>query len=258
MIRRRPSAGRWLFPALIALAIVPPWLGRVAVGALAAGAATALAFAVGRRVRARGARRRAIRGEAEGILLGADGRGQPVMLTEEQLSAHGLIVGASGAGKSTTALACAASGLQMVADDQVGVEADGGGYLAHMLYGTGRVFTATFEANPFLANDGTAEELRDGKVMVSPPPERLARSATVRGIVVLQTGAERSAIATATPGETLLACAPYSLVGVVGGAGYGMRRLTEMVRTVPLRRIEVKGGPEEAAELVSQVLDEVR
>ena len=60
---------------------------------------------MGRRLLARRARQRAIRGEADGILLGADGRGQPVMLTEEQLSAHGLIVGASGAGKSTTMLA---------------------------------------------------------------------------------------------------------------------------------------------------------
>ena len=105
MIRRRPSAGRWLFPALIALAIAPAWLGWATIGALAAGVGTAVGVAVGRRLLARRARQRAIRGEADGILLGADGRGQPVMLTEEQLSAHGLIVGASGAGKSTTMLA---------------------------------------------------------------------------------------------------------------------------------------------------------
>ncbi len=104
-MRRRTSTGRWLFPGLIALAVLPTWLGWAAIGAAAAGAATALGVAVGRRVLARRARHRAIRGEAEGILLGADGRGRPVMLTEEQLSAHGLIVGASGAGKSTTMLA---------------------------------------------------------------------------------------------------------------------------------------------------------
>jgi conjugal transfer pilus assembly protein TraD len=105
VIRRRASADRWLLPGLIALAITPAWLGWAAIGAVAAGAATALGVAAGRRMLARRARQRAIRGEAEGILLGADGRGQPVMLTEEQLSAHGLIVGASGAGKSTTMLA---------------------------------------------------------------------------------------------------------------------------------------------------------
>lgn len=165
-----------------------------------------------------------------------------------------LIVGPSGAGKSTTALACAAAGLRMVGDDQVGVEVTGGGYRAHMLYGTGRVFTATFDQNPFLANGGSAEELRDGKVMVSPPPERLARSARVRGIVVLRTGAAANAITEVSPGEALLACAPYSLVGVVGGARYGMERIAAMVRRLPLRRIEVAGGPREAAELVSATL----
>lgn len=168
-----------------------------------------------------------------------------------------LIVGPSGAGKSTTALACAAHGLQMVGDDQVGVEADGDGYRANMLYGTGRVFAEAFERNPFLLNGGSAEELRDGKVMVSPAPERLARNARVRGIVIQRTGAKQSAVAEATPGEALLACAPYSLVAVVGGAAYGMTRIAGMVRRLPLRRVEVAGGPEEAAELVASVIDEV-
>jgi hypothetical protein len=146
----------------------------------------------------------------------------------------------------------------MVGDDQVGVEADEGGYRAHMLYGTGRVFIETFERTPFLANGGSTEELRDGKVMVSPPRERLATTARVRGIAVLRTGATRSAVAAATPGEALLACAPYSLVGVIGGARYGMERIAGMVRRLPLWRVEVAGGPEDAAELVGQVIDETR
>ncbi len=109
MIRRRPPAGRWLFPGLIALALAPAWLGSALIATAAAVASAAVVVALGRRLLprllARRARHRAIRGEADGILLGADGRGRPVMLTEEQLSAHGLIVGASGAGKSTTMLA---------------------------------------------------------------------------------------------------------------------------------------------------------
>jgi conjugal transfer pilus assembly protein TraD len=38
------------------------------------------------------------------VALGADPQGRPVTLTEDQLSAHALIVGASGSGKSTTLL----------------------------------------------------------------------------------------------------------------------------------------------------------
>ncbi len=53
--------------------------------------------------RARGARRtRLAAGPA--VTLGIDERGREVLLTDHQLAAHGLIVGASGAGKSTTML----------------------------------------------------------------------------------------------------------------------------------------------------------
>ena len=45
------------------------------------------------------------RASAEEIPLGVDARGAAVMLSDGQLSAHGLILGASGAGKSTTLLA---------------------------------------------------------------------------------------------------------------------------------------------------------
>jgi conjugal transfer pilus assembly protein TraD len=41
---------------------------------------------------------------ADQVVLGADPQGRPVTLSEDQLSAHALIVGASGAGKSTTLL----------------------------------------------------------------------------------------------------------------------------------------------------------
>ena len=126
-----------------------------------------------------------------------------------------------------------------------------------MLYGTGRLDEGTIERNPFLANGASPAGLPDGKLLISPPPDRLATSARVRGIVVLKRGAERNAVTEATPGEALLACAPYSLVAVVGGAAYGMARIAEMVRRLPLRRVEVAGGPEEAAELVASVIDEV-
>jgi hypothetical protein len=51
-----------------------------------------------------GGRPRASQRREDGVVLGVDGRGREVLLTDHQLSAHGLIVGASGAGKSTTLL----------------------------------------------------------------------------------------------------------------------------------------------------------
>jgi conjugal transfer pilus assembly protein TraD len=91
------QTGRRLLAAalLASLAIVPaPW-GVVALAAAVAGRA---AVAVARRARRPGRRPP----EPETVLLGADPSGRRVALTDRQLEAHALIVGASGAGKTTT------------------------------------------------------------------------------------------------------------------------------------------------------------
>jgi type IV secretory pathway TraG/TraD family ATPase VirD4 len=75
-----------------------------AVGTLIAGGIGAAAVAVSRDLRTRRAARSVSRGEDGAVPLGVDQDGHPVLLSDQQLSAHGLIVGASGAGKSTTLL----------------------------------------------------------------------------------------------------------------------------------------------------------
>ena len=93
--RRTPY---WTLPAFILLILMPaPWATALL--------ATAAAVAAGRGIRARAlVRRTEARAASEAIVLGADRRGSTVYLTDRELSAHGLIVGASGAGKSTTLL----------------------------------------------------------------------------------------------------------------------------------------------------------
>jgi conjugal transfer pilus assembly protein TraD len=94
--RRRPY---WLVAAFVALMVAPQGLAFAAL--IAATVATAL-IRGGRAV----ARRRAAAGRpaAGSIRLGADRSGREVSLSDRQLSAHGLILGASGSGKSTTML----------------------------------------------------------------------------------------------------------------------------------------------------------
>ncbi len=104
-------ARRYLSLALWVAVLMAPSLP-VAVALLAGGAAVMLGPALWRasvrrpagRDTARVRGRRGERGEVEAPVLGVDPAGRPVRLSEVQLAAHGLIVGASGAGKSTTML----------------------------------------------------------------------------------------------------------------------------------------------------------
>jgi hypothetical protein len=97
--RRRQSV------ALIGLAVLllspPLWAAIGAVG-LALGIAFASAL---REARASGAGRGAEPAPSGAMLLGTDRHGDRVLLSDRQLSAHALILGASGAGKTTTLLA---------------------------------------------------------------------------------------------------------------------------------------------------------
>ncbi len=85
----------WLLLVLAAILVAPP---AIAAGALiAATAGVMLRAIVARRAPGHVAPDGAVR-------LGSDARGRELALSDEHLSAHGLILGASGAGKSTTLL----------------------------------------------------------------------------------------------------------------------------------------------------------
>ena len=86
-------------PVFAALMLSPPaW---VTVALLAGSVVAAVGLSARRIARARAAHATAA---GDGVALGVDAGGRQVVLSDQQLSAHGLILGASGAGKSTTLL----------------------------------------------------------------------------------------------------------------------------------------------------------
>lgn len=96
---RRGRGLLWPALALAALVVLPPTV------VLAIGASALLARVIWRdvrHVRARDARIDALAARAGAIPLGHDPRGRPVAVPPEALAAHGLIVGATGSGKTTT------------------------------------------------------------------------------------------------------------------------------------------------------------
>ncbi len=93
----------WLLPAFVLLLSLPAHAG-------GPGLATAAVLALGaravRRHRSARAHRESVRAAlaSGGVALGLDPAGRVAVLEERELGAHGLILGASGAGKSTTLL----------------------------------------------------------------------------------------------------------------------------------------------------------
>ena len=101
--RRSSTARRYGSLALYIAVLAAPSVW-VAAGLLTAGLALLLAPALLRSLVARAGARAAGREGERSVVLGSDPRGRPVALSDRQLAAHALIVGASGAGKSTTLL----------------------------------------------------------------------------------------------------------------------------------------------------------
>ncbi len=159
-LERRPL---WLVLILLGMLV---WQSAAATAALVAVGIAGLVLqasleAAGRR---RGANAPA---PANGVVLGIDSGGERVVLSDAQLSAHGLILGAAGAGKSTTLLAILTDrvrrGGSVVAIDMKG-SPEFARELEHAATTAGRPFRCWTLEGPHRWNPlehGNATELKD-------------------------------------------------------------------------------------------------
>ena len=186
---------RWrpylMLAAFAALMIAPGALAPVCMIAILAGTA---AFRLGRLVSAR--RGRSASAAAGATVLGTDGRGRSVTLTDDQLSSHALILGASGAGKSTTLLRDLTDhirrGRPVVAIDLKGSPAFAR-ELAEAANSAGRPFRLWTPDGPGHWNPlqhGNATELKDKLIaterFTEPHYQRAAERYVQRALQVLQ------------------------------------------------------------------------
>jgi hypothetical protein len=214
-----------LIVAFLALLMVPqPWTVGLLIAATAWSAARWSATARGER---------AGRRDAEApvrTLLGIDERGRPVAVEDRELGAHGLILGASGSGKSTTLLTILAQhvahGRSVVAIDLKGSPAFAG-RLRAAADAAGRRFVlwtldGTSHWNP-LAH-GNATELKDKLIATERFTEPHYQRAAERYV---QNG-QRFAPGGASARPLVQPARPRRPGSQCGGAGRGRRRLEGM------------------------------
>jgi hypothetical protein len=129
-----------------------------------------------------------------------------------------LIVGDSGSGKSTAALACAAAGFGFLGDDQVAVSGGEARVVVHSLFASARVDTTVVRLERSVPHTVHPAPNEAGKalVLLSDPATTVLRSAALAAIIVASVApAAESALERAGAKDALRAMIPSTLLGVV-------------------------------------------
>jgi hypothetical protein len=172
--------------------------------------------------------------------------------------AGALLTGPGGAGKSTTALACAGGGLRCLADDMCLV-ADGSPPRAHQLHGLAKADPTALAMLPALASLPVVGTTTDGKRMISlselPSYRAAPDGVELRAIVVPRVAAADGPGERLRPLEALLACAPTSMLELSGGQGDELALLGSLLRQIPCYRLPVGPDPARNAARVRELIE---
>jgi hypothetical protein len=153
-----------------------------------------------------------------------------------------LLAGSSGAGKSTTALACLASGLAFLSDDCAMLRIEAGAPTAYGLYRTAKVDATSLGARLHTLSTLDTSLVHDrGKSILALPrqdPRLLLRSDICA--VITQTVARdgKTRMRSETPARALQALAPSTLLQTPGVGQRTLDILATLVASVPCYALE--------------------
>jgi hypothetical protein len=195
------------------------------------------------------------------LQLWLSGEGAEIVHTAAVGRADGclLAVGNSGAGKSSTALACLGSSLRHIGEDHC-VLTPGRVPLISSLYCSAKVEADTLERMPELRRLAVADAgPRYDKYLLdlgSLSSKRLLSAAPLRAIALPHISEEAGTTVTAcSHGEALAAVAPSTLMQVPWTGEEAMGRLTEMVAAVPCYRVAVGSDPSRIPPALESLLE---
>jgi hypothetical protein len=169
-----------------------------------------------------------------------------------------LIVGRSGAGKSTTALACVGSPLRYLADDFCLVRASDATVFS--LYNSAKTTDDTLARLPHLASASTKPgppEEKSVAYLHEFAPEALLQRAPLRSVVVPRITDRRTPALVAAGRATALAeLAPSSLVALRREREDAFRRLVSVAAAVPCHVLELGSDLDAIPDLLARLLDD--
>ena len=168
-----------------------------------------------------------------------------------------LVAGNSGAGKSTTSLACLEAGMDYVGDDYVLVDVEA--LRVHSLYGTVKLEPHNLERFPALAPlIVNAERLDVEKAMAflhDHRPERLVAELQVQAIVMPKvTGVIDSHLEPASAAVALRVLAPTTSYHLPGYRREVFTKLTALVRSLPCYHLHAGTDLEQVAATVASLV----
>jgi serine kinase of HPr protein (carbohydrate metabolism regulator) len=177
--------------------------------------------------------------------------GQDVQIIHTGLVARNnqglLFVGKSGAGKSTSSLACVNAGFGYLSEDYVGLQlCEDGSFVGHSLYNSLFLRTEHLDRFPQLAPyaiRGRMPYEEKSVILLSQVfPERLQRVVPIRALILPRiVNARETWFRRASKGEALLALGPTSLLQIPNrGLGVrGFNNLAYLVERIPCFWLEV-------------------
>jgi hypothetical protein len=173
-----------------------------------------------------------------------------------------LLVGKGGSGKSTTALLCAAAGMQYAGDDYCLIEA--GRAWAHSLYNTGKLkgpedYVRLPELKGLSANPDSFERGGDGKGVYFLDeiwPDRVVAGMPLRAIVVPRITAQpASCVEPCPPFEALMAMLPSTVGQLPAASNDDCDRMVALAEKLPAYLLhlgtDIRGIPAAIAALLT-------
>jgi hypothetical protein len=161
------------------------------------------------------------------------------------------LAGASGAGKSTTALACFTRGMRWMGDDACIVRMDPTP-TAFAVFGYAKLEPDALLRLPALAN--LPQRRRDGQTIIE-PGEAVSRVAPLRAIVLTQVGTgRRSQLEAITAQDALKRLVASSLLEGGGASGNALSSMARLVNVVPCYALELGSDLDHVVATVKRVV----